>query len=265
MIGKASQGLLRRVNILADKALLAAFVENTHAIEARHVQAALRDSEMTPMSQWGNRKQVGILGGMVLLAAILVGAVWFISQERGPTTGIAQSVAATPAVISAPPPPANPPAADVAVAAIPAPAGFFTIDATIPVAASAVTPVPVQRPPFPQLQDIEPGTLLQQRLEAARQMWNSAPRGAASIQLFYTESVQPERMEGFLQRARKLGVLDEIYLLPIQLHGGDAFRVLYGSYATSREARAVIPQLPPRYLEAFAPTMYLLDDSQDAP
>ena len=265
MIGKASQGLLRRVNILADKALLAAFVENTHAIEARHVQAALRDSEMTPMSQWGNRKQVGILGGMVLLAAILVGAVWFISQERGPTTGIAQSVAATPAVISAPPPPANPPAADVAVAAIPAPAGFFTIDATIPVAASAVTPVPVQRPPFPQLQDIEPGTLLQQRLEAARQMWNSAPRGATSIQLFYTESVQPERMEGFLQRARKLGVLDEIYLLPIQLHGGDAFRVLYGSYATSREARAVIPQLPPRYLEAFAPTVYLLDDSQDAP
>jgi len=265
MIAKASQGLLRRVNILADKALLAAFVENTHAIEARHVQAALRDSEMTPMSQWGNRKQVGILGGMVLLAAILVGAVWFISQERGPTTGIAQSVAATPAVISAPPPPANPPAADAAVAAISAPAGFFTIDATIPAAASAVMPVPVQRPPFPQLQDIAPGSLLQQRLEAARQMWNSAPRGAASIQLFYTESVQPERMEGFLQRARKLGVLDEIYLLPIQLHGGDAFRVLYGTYAASREARAAIPQLPQRYLEAFAPTLYLLDDSQNTP
>jgi len=96
-------------------------------------------------------------------------------------------------------------------------------------------------------------------------MWNSAPRGAASIQLFYTESVQPERMEGFLQRARKLGVLDEIYLLPIQLHGGDAFRVLYGTYAASREARAAIPQLPQRYLEAFAPTLYLLDDSQNTP
>ena len=161
MIAKASQGLLRRVNILADKALLAAFVENTHAIEARHVQAALRDSEMTPMSPWGNRKQVGILGGMVLLAAILVGAVWFISQERGPAAGIAQSVAATPVVISASPPPANPPAADAAVAAISAPAGFFTIDATIPVAASAVVPVPVQRPPFLQLQDIAPGSLLQ--------------------------------------------------------------------------------------------------------
>jgi len=123
----------------------------------------------------------------------------------------------------------------------------------------------MQRPPFQTLQDIAPNSLLQQRLQAARQMWQSAPAGAASIQLFYTESVQPERMEGFLQRASKLGVLDQLYPFPIRLHGGAAFRVLYGTYANGREARAAIPQLPPRYLEAFAPTLFLLDDSQNAP
>lgn len=263
MIGKASQGLLRRVNILADKALLAAFVENTHAIEARHVQAALRDSEMTPMAQWGKHKQLGILGGMALLAAILAGAVWFFNQERGATAGITQSVAVPAAVILAAPLPASTPAADAAERTNPATSEFFTIDATIPAAASAVASV--RRPPFPQLQDIAPGSLLQQRLAAARQMWDTAPGGAASIQLFYTERVQPDRMEGFLQRARKLGVLDQIYPLPIELHKGEAFRVLYGTYPTGREARAAIPQLPPRYLEAFAPTLYLLDDSQNAP
>jgi len=44
-IAKASSGLTRRVNLIADKALLAAFSENTHTIQPRHVQAALRDSE----------------------------------------------------------------------------------------------------------------------------------------------------------------------------------------------------------------------------
>src|SRR5687767_8416912 len=44
-IARASSGLTRRVNLIADKALLAAFAENTHSIQPRHVQAALRDSE----------------------------------------------------------------------------------------------------------------------------------------------------------------------------------------------------------------------------
>jgi hypothetical protein len=80
-IGKASQGLMRRVNILADKALLAAFVENTHKIEARHVQAAIRDSEMVPMHNWFNRKSISMAGGTALLAATLAGAGWFLGQN----------------------------------------------------------------------------------------------------------------------------------------------------------------------------------------
>ena len=80
-IGKASQGLMRRVNILADKALLAAFVENTHKIEVRHVQAAIRDSEMVPMRNWVNRKSISMAGGFALLAATLAGAGWFSGTE----------------------------------------------------------------------------------------------------------------------------------------------------------------------------------------
>ena len=258
MIGKASQGLLRRVNILADKALLSAFVENTHGIEARHVQAALRDSEMTPMRQWVSRKQVGILGGMVLLAAILAGAGWFINQERGVVAGQGVTAAAVVPVVV---PVAPSVASDVLTTGA---AVVSAVNVTIPAAVAAVAPAPQQRPPFPQVAGIPANSLLQQRLEATQLLWNTTPKGTVSIQLFYTESVQPERMEGFLQRARKLGVLDEIYVLPIQLHGNGAFRVLYGTYSSGKEARAAIPQLPQRYLDAFAPTLYLLDDSQNA-
>lgn len=40
----ASKGLIRRVNILADKALLAAFADNVHHIEPKHVRLAAKDS-----------------------------------------------------------------------------------------------------------------------------------------------------------------------------------------------------------------------------
>lgn len=44
-ISKYSKGLLRRINILADKALLAAYAGNTYKVTSSHVKTAARDSE----------------------------------------------------------------------------------------------------------------------------------------------------------------------------------------------------------------------------
>ena len=77
LIGKASNGLMRRVNILADKSLLAAFVEDTHNIEVRHVQAAIRDREVSPRHAWRNRKTVAMAGGIALSAALLIAIGWY--------------------------------------------------------------------------------------------------------------------------------------------------------------------------------------------
>jgi len=44
-IAKYSKGLLRRINILADKALLAAYAGNTYKVTSSHVKTAARDSE----------------------------------------------------------------------------------------------------------------------------------------------------------------------------------------------------------------------------
>jgi MSHA biogenesis protein MshM len=67
LIARASRGLVRRVNIMADKSLLAAFAENTHDIKPAHIQAAIRDSGFhPPFSLW---KTIAILTLLTIGAA----------------------------------------------------------------------------------------------------------------------------------------------------------------------------------------------------
>ncbi len=93
----------------------------------------------------------------------------------------------------------------------------------------------------------------------------AASKESASIQLFYTDDVRPERMEGFLGRAQRLGKLSEIYVVPIKLGAKRGYRVLYGHYASSEAASTGMKALPKRYKDAFAPTLYLLNGPQDSP
>lgn len=248
LIGSASHGLMRRVNILADKALLAAFVANTHRIEASHVQAAIRDSELAPRQH--NRKMAAVLGGVALATLLLAGAGWplvgqYLNTDRTnvdlagkPSSVVSGSLTNTATTKPAPTP------QPAAVAA--------------PNVKPAAKPIPLN-PAFANWK------LLQQRLAAAQQMLANRPRSGANIQLFYTEQVRPARMERFLERADKLGKLDEIYVLPITINGQDGFRVLYGDYPNIEAARAGIKQLPQRYQQAFATTLYLPDTAQTMP
>ena len=49
---KSSGGLMRRINILADKALLSAYIKNDHLITAKHVGKAVLDSEFSRKRRW---------------------------------------------------------------------------------------------------------------------------------------------------------------------------------------------------------------------
>ncbi len=50
-VEKYSHGLLRRINIIADKILLSAFSESTHNLTSRHVIAAVNDSDFSGEAQ----------------------------------------------------------------------------------------------------------------------------------------------------------------------------------------------------------------------
>ena len=67
-MAKASEGLTRRINILADKALLAAFAEDTFDVGKRHVSIAINDSQFVRARRW-RMPEVSLISGLVLIVA----------------------------------------------------------------------------------------------------------------------------------------------------------------------------------------------------
>ena len=90
MISAVSEGLTRRINILADKTLLAAYADGTYTVEPRHVTAAIEDSDFS-RPRWWSPALAWLLGGGLAVVA-LVFAVWVASPIQG-TAPIAQSAA----------------------------------------------------------------------------------------------------------------------------------------------------------------------------
>jgi len=67
-IAKYSRGLIRRINILADKALLAAYTQNRHNISLQDIRCAARDSQYTPLRRWfAGASIAALLAGALLL------------------------------------------------------------------------------------------------------------------------------------------------------------------------------------------------------
>jgi MSHA biogenesis protein MshM len=260
LISAASDGLMRRVNILADKSLLSAFVEDTYYIKPHHVQAALRDSELRSSRKLSDRK---LLLGSTSAALLLFGlAAWWLLDK--PQASFRQTRDKSP-VIAAPatPVPEAQPIAEQPNNAH-APVVAETADQTL---AASPGKVVAATPPV-QVESSQPAeklpSLFEQRLAAGKQLLEqtastSSVQGkpVASIQLFYNEEVKPERIEGFLKRANALGKLSEIYLLPAKFGGKDGMRVLYGAYPSIDAAHNAVKELPARYQEAFATSTYI--------
>ncbi len=82
-LANAAQGLVRRVNILADKSLLAAFSENGYQVTPKHVQAAISDSEFgkeRPKVKSGTFKLLLVLAVLAALALGFFASNWYQSN-----------------------------------------------------------------------------------------------------------------------------------------------------------------------------------------
>jgi type II secretory pathway predicted ATPase ExeA len=111
IISQASEGLTRRVNILADKALLAAFADGTHQITVKHARAAVRDSEFRRKARMRSLWAIAAVGAA---AGLLVGLFfhYFSAPRSASFTGAV--VTAAPAIPAAPQKAAPKPPADMA-------------------------------------------------------------------------------------------------------------------------------------------------------
>ncbi|MDX8385052.1 MAG: AAA family ATPase [Gallionella sp.] len=302
-IADASDGLMRRINILADKSLLAAFVEDTHSIEVRHVKAAMRDSELGSAPKKTSHKKLWSISIAGLALAGL--AVWLYlnigifqpGQSATPATPTKPATKIKPDTesksISPPPIPENqaaqskseprsstsqtPPTSQAESKAAPttepAPTSAKTVVPEAEAAPSTKVIADVEKPKVspdtskalsqvlskakPVSKKLPPKTVLfNQRMKAGRQVV-AEQSAAASLQLYYNEVINPERIERFLKRADGLGVLSEIYLLPAKFGNQDGIRVLYGAYPSIDVAREATKSLPTRYKNAFATSIYI--------
>jgi type II secretory pathway predicted ATPase ExeA len=243
-IARASHGLTRRINILADKSLLAAFTDNSHAVTARQVRAAVADSEFAAVRR-PRLPRAAAYAAAALVAGVAIGAVIPWEREK------------------AAPPPAKP---QPVVAPQPKPAPVVAAlsaeeredeEEEIELYAQAALEWPPARLSPSQVRKLNGYSaagqkLLSERLSATVELLAHADDQRFALELYTSDNSDPARVERFLTRARDLVPLREVFVIPFA-SGNNTWRVrvVLGPYDSRAEALEAARRLPPKYQEAF--------------
>ena len=246
-LSKAALGLVRRVNILADKALLAAFADNVFQVTPKHVNAAIQDSEFGAKAN--SRKRLFLWAALLLmlLAAALVtaGLVNYWSKESA-RANLVIKPSQNPAKKIAVKPPETAPATPVPVATISAPA-------------------PVEKVLDARQQ------LVNQRLDATQKLLLTASPETVTLQIKSVPSslpmagvsadkvsLQDALLKDELEKLAQQVEIDNIYLYRANRNGEIYTVILYGVFAQRADALAALKALPAMiknhrpYLRTFA-------------
>lgn len=274
-IVKASEGLTRRVNILADKSLLAAFADNQHGITAKHVERATRDSEYRHPA--ASKSKIAVATGGVAAGLVLGLGLHYLLAATAPSPAAAQtasteapprqSPAQAPKEQAAEPAPTHAATPGPAAAAAPVSIALAQpqTSAAAPAEASKVQPLRAVQPPraaasdtgagFQSLTPPPPpgGKLTQARFAATQELLKSAPGGRYSIQLFTAGPRDLHTIEEMLASASAAKLdLSDFYVYGVRIDNQQHYRLAYGLYPTFVAADQAIKSLPPAYRE-FSP------------
>ena len=220
---RASEGLTRRINLIADKALLAAFAESTHNVSLSHVKAAVRDSEFSevpvpkahsPLAYALGGLAVGGVLGIAAFAAYLA-----LSRPIISVTSEASPIAAEPAVAAAPvsPQPAAAPPSPLQ------PATIVPVNATVATSEAA-------------------DDTLERRLLATDQWLEQQNAGAYTIQLL--GSNDSELLREYFKTIAKYLEIEKVYVYRTTANQRPSFTVLYGTFTDRYEVIRMLESLP---------------------
>lgn len=203
-IEKYSGGLTRRINILADKALMASFSEGGHEVTSKHVRAGAIDSDF--------RKKFELRLWLIVAAVItgLAVAVWL-------GTMIGKAKVENPALVAR------------------TETQIEKVDE--PPAAAAATAVASAVP-------ADTGSLLATRLSATENWFAVAADNHYSIQLFITRIVDATGVERFLRERPETLEFEQIYIYATMISDVPMYSVLYGDFTSRQAAQTMLNELP---------------------
>jgi MSHA biogenesis protein MshM len=269
LISTASEGLTRRINILSDKALLAAFADGNHAVTEKEVRRAVRDSEFHRRRI--SAQKVGVVAG-TLAAGLALGWGIHVLQSSGlqssglqspgtrsqgsqsqrvspgaspPATGQISDPLPRVSQLEPPSPPAGadaappPHAAQVQRGPGPAPAPAVAPAPAAPDASATTTEM--QASPVPPAA----GELVIKRFAATQEWLRTAPGDRYSIQLVTAHSSELAQLEDFLVKASGVVRARDLFVYSVKINGQQYYRAAYGSYTSAAEALNAMRELAP--------------------
>lgn len=227
-VEKYSGGLSRRINIIADKALMASFSEGTHEVSTSHVATAARDSDF---SRTFSLKPMLKAGGLII--ALLL-ALWLGSMLPGWINPGGDGAAVK-----------MPPDSKQAIS------GNADIGVQPALTANTVeTPERVAKPEARNGNDeavMESGikpSLLDQRLNETGKWLGAVADDHYSIQLFMTQIADVTALEEFLSDPSDLLDFEKIYVYETRIGGSRMYSVLYNDFDSRNTARSILQNLP---------------------
>lgn len=229
LLATVSEGIVRRINILADKALLAAFADNTHAVEAKHVKAAIHDSEFSSSKQAFSYSHVAIILLVLLLSGgLLYWAFWTWQATHSKLPPSTASAAPTPAATATPPvkslnlsPTLSPTQSESAQSAT----SPSSTDSRAPAAASEIsTAVTVQL------------SLFQQRVAQSKVWLHETPAHYYTLQLGLFAQQDVNKIELQLKAYAAQFGIENLYLFPTKIDQQQRLGIVYSSFSQRQEA-----------------------------
>jgi MSHA biogenesis protein MshM len=255
-ISRISGGLTRRINLITDKALLAAFSENTHSIRQKHIEAAVRDSEfaqkhLPPAARPRLVQGIVILGlGMVAGAALY--AIWDAGKSV-PVEALGPQPTSAPAAAAAIASPTAPDADEKKSIKTntyensPVPTSTAPTAATATTSAAAPTPSGNAAPAA-----TGNSTQLETRLAATTAWLANAKPQTYTIQLM--GSSDDQQLNQHLKFLANSIDINSLFVYRTVAKGAPALTVVWGSFDSQGEAREAMAKLPP-FLKAYRPLL----------
>jgi hypothetical protein len=201
-----SQGLMRRVNVMADKSLLAAFADGKARVTYAHMSAALRDSEYqlptTKARLWIAAASV------VAIVGIIVWSVLHAAEPLAVVASTPESSAASEAIARAPSNLAAPEASSAALGG-----EALSIFVT-------------------------------SRVDQTRDWLRQADENHFSIQVLRVTADAVKDLERFLRGQESVDFLDRIFIYQARHNGQAVYGVLYSEFANYADAKAALDALP---------------------